>query len=223
MYSLWFFLWDSLPACLMTCWPRCQYPKQSQAKAPESHFICLLFYENYRGPSPHNYLILTPKINEVWRRGEEIWEVNTFIVISTPRKTGLKANAHSEEQIALCLYSRHQSCALCVCIWASVLTYKECKSESGTITNLAQVKSASWTSKHFWNSPRQIIISVLFPGSMSPAMFRPTRLRGQWKIPEWRGSFLSSPCSAELYPKKKKKKEFFLSTATKKKLKLYDL
>lgn len=139
------------------------------SRGPWISFCLFAFYENYRGSGPDNYLILTLKINGPWRRGEEIWRVNTFVLISTPRKTGINANAHRKENIALGFYSRHHSHALHVYLWATICIYKGCRSESGIITNVAQVKSASWTVKGFWSSPRPIIFPILLLVSVSPA------------------------------------------------------
>lgn len=56
---------------------------------------------------------------------EEIWGVKTFILISTPRKIGAHANAHSKGQIALGFYSRHQSHALSVHKWSFFVSTKD--------------------------------------------------------------------------------------------------
>ena len=73
------FLWDSFPVCLMLWQPPWQCPAISQVKIPEIYLST--FLENYRGSGPENYLILNVKINGAWRWGEEIWRVNTFILI----------------------------------------------------------------------------------------------------------------------------------------------
>lgn len=133
----------------------------------------------------------------------------------------------SEEQIASGFYSRHQPHAWHVYIWASMCIHKECKSESGIITNLAKVKSAVGTMKRFWSSPTNPCLCTCSRLSI-PCHVRLTRLMGSGGAMEnsrLRRSFFfffSLQYWALTKKKKREREVFFLSTAKKKKLKLYD-
>lgn len=99
--------------------------------------------------------------------------------------------------------------------------HQECRSELGIITNSADVKSAPWTLKPFWNSPSRVTVPAVLPGCVpAPLAWLDGGDGGKFQTEEV--LLFPSPRSAELHHKRKKKKVFFFSTAKKQELKLYD-
>lgn len=129
---------------------------------------------------------------------EKTWGVTTFILFSTPRKTGVNANAHSKEQIALGFCSRYQPPCFACLHMVTIQIHRECRSESGIITSSAQGLNRP---RGLWSiaethQDKSLSLHIYFFLALCPHYACLAGLMRGWKIPNW--SSLFSVCSAVL-------------------------
>lgn len=145
--------------------------------------------------------------------GEKILGVNTLMVSSTPRKTGVNVKGplqrtDSGASLASISVTLGPSTPGLLC---------------GSLSHhLAQAPSASLTGCKLFLKLMETnhCICILLPGCLSIALPSSLDWWGCGKFQLEEVLFISSPCSAELYQKRRGKKVFFPSTAKKKKIKL---